>query len=114
MIGNDSADLHTLIKQLAQKGADIALVCRHLSRETINRVNDIVESLGRRFLFIEEIKYQPDYANDLVQTVFSDLGNLDIFIDLSVQENKSTANVQKKRKPNWHFAQVVIKELARS
>lgn len=114
LIGNDTAVLHTLIKQLAQKGADIALVCRDLPRETVRRAQETVESLGRRFLFIEGTKKQPDFASDLVDTVVSDLGNLDVFIDLSAKATNTPAKsgLPERRKSDWHFAQTVIKELA--
>jgi len=116
LVGNDTAVLQTLITQLARKGADIALVCRKLPRETVRRVRQSVESLGQRFLFIEESTSHPIPPNHLIQTVVTNLGNLDIFIDLSAQKKtvKKNGNGASQRKPNWHYAQAVLKELAKS
>jgi hypothetical protein len=113
LIGNDTAVLHTLIRQLAYKGADIALLCRSLSLKSVGVVKHGVESLGRRFLFIEETKSHPITANNLVQTVVSGLGNLDVFIDLSAQNEQLLENkpIAAEGKPNWQLVQAVIKEI---
>lgn len=116
LMGNDTAVLQTLITQLAQKGADIALVCRQLPAETVRRVQASVESFGQRFLFIEEVKRQPISANHLVQTVVTGLGNLDVFIDLSAPKRAPTMhkNMIGRRRPDWQLAQAVLKEITQS
>lgn len=86
LIGNDTAVLHTLVTQLAQKGADIALVCRDFPREAARRLKQSVETVGQRFLLINEATYKRISASHLIQLVTSRLGHLDAFIDLSAQQ----------------------------
>ncbi|MFZ1398072.1 MAG: hypothetical protein WAS33_14305 [Candidatus Promineifilaceae bacterium] len=122
VIGNDTAVLQTLIIQLAQKGADIALFCRQLSAEAVRRIQAQVESLGQRFLLLTEkaLLPAPDaYANpvkSLVDAVVSTLGQLDIFIDLSAQ--KGPPNLHNRQpepktvQPSWQMRQAIFAELA--
>lgn len=116
LIGNDTAVLHTLVRRLAQKGADIALVCRELSSEAIRRVQEIVESLGQRFLLVDETNYQTFSADRLIHTVTSTLGHLDVFIDLSADLSalQETENGQARIEfqPVWLLRQPVLEELA--
>ncbi|MCL4262036.1 MAG: hypothetical protein KJ069_02425 [Anaerolineae bacterium] len=112
LIGNDTAVLQTLITHLAQKGADIVLVCQHWSVETIRRVKESVESLGRRFLFIENTERKQVSADLLVQNVVSSLGHLDIFIDLSAQKRGLNQNGKDYGQPNWQLAQAALEEIA--
>lgn len=116
LIGNDTAVLHTLVTQLAQKGADIVLVCRRLSSETIQRIKQSVESLGRRFLYIVETGQKPLAPDYLVRSAVSILGRIDIFIDLSAQEKETVTNNNgltiTKFRPTWQLRQPVLEQLA--
>lgn len=115
LVGNDTALLQTLISQCIHKGADVALVCHHLSRETLRWVKALVESAGRHFLLIEEATTQPVSAERLIQAVVNGLGRLDLFIDLSAygqtlhpaEEQHLTAE----QKPGWWLARAALHEI---
>jgi len=117
LIGNDTAVVQSLAGQLAQKGADVALVCRQLSRETLRLIRESVESVGRRFLLIEDSERKPVPADRVVQTVTSVLGSLDIFIDLSAQttealfSRRGNGPLLKRLRPDWHLRHVVFEEI---
>ncbi len=122
LVGNDTAVLQTMILQLAQKGADIALICRQLSTETMRLIGEKVEALGQRFLFIKAKELTQDHAHkvvhadQLIQTVVAQLGHLDVFIDLSAQKQSTEANETRATSdqplPSWPLRQAVFKELA--
>jgi hypothetical protein len=118
LIGNDTPVLQNLIIQLAQKGADIALICQKLPTDTLNRIRDSMESMGRRFLLIEKSKRQPISPEWLIETVSSQLGHLDIFIDLSAYKQTSSS-VPDEPKDNWFqlhwpLTQAAIQEIAKA
>lgn len=120
LIGNDTAVLQTLITQLAQKGADIALICRKLPSETVQRVKESVEALERRFLFIETSKTSANTFEPMLQTVTAGLGPFDVLIDLSAQKTETVATLQQTQdrsianafQPNWRFMQAAYKGIA--
>ena len=56
VIGYDTAVMQNLVRQLAQKGADIALFCWHLSAETARKLERIAQAYGRRLLVIEPME----------------------------------------------------------
>jgi len=120
LIGNDTAVVQTLAGQLAQKGADVALVCRQFSRETLRLIRESVESVGRRFLLIEDSERRPVPPDSVVQTVTSVLGSLDIFIDLSAQTTEAlfprrgNGTLLQRLRPNWHLRHIVFEEIIRS
>jgi hypothetical protein len=118
LIGNDTAVLQNMIIQLAQKGADVALICQKLSAETLGRIRASMESMGRRFLLIEKSKQQLVSPEWLIETVSSHLGHLDIFIDLSAYK-QTTLSFPDEPKDNWFqlhwpLTQAVIQEIAQA
>jgi hypothetical protein len=122
LIGNDTAVLQNMIIQLAQKGADVALICQKMPAETLGRIRDKVESLGRRFLLIEESRQQSVSPKWLIESVSSHLGHLDIFIDLSaLKETPSSALTPNENDPSgnwfqlhWPLTQAAIQEIAQA
>ncbi len=118
LVGNDMTVMQSIIIQLAQKGADVALICQKLPRETLRYVRESVESVGRRLLVIEESERNPTSAERLILTVIWHLGRLDIFIDLSACKRKlSTVESEKEQTKewvpsNWSLMQAVLQEIA--
>jgi enoyl-[acyl-carrier-protein] reductase (NADH) len=124
LIGNDTSVMQNLVTQLAQKGADIALVCWQMPLETIRKIKESVQEAGRHFLWIEQsdTTQKPFALVQLVETITMELGHLDIFIDLSAQKSEPTALTNgtvhlstptTPRQPNWLLAQAVLEEMAR-
>lgn len=117
LVGNDMTVMQSIIIQLAQKGADVALICRKLPRETLRYLRESVESVGRRLLVIEESERNSTSAEWLIQTVISHLGRLDIFIDLSAFKRKlSTVESEKEQTKewfpsNWSLMQAALQEI---
>ena len=118
LVGTDTAVLQNLVAKLAQKGANIALLCWQMPQETLHTIKAHVQELGRKLLVIEQAKQQQQTSSQLVETINSELGSLDIFIDLSVEEeNKDRSLDSAKEKntvelaPNWHLRQAVLEEL---
>lgn len=123
MIGNDSAVLQSLVIQLAQKGADIALVCWQLSKDTVQQIQDKVERLGRRFVCIGKDELVPMDDGDgfsvhrLIHLVTVNLGRLDVFIDLSAKKATPPVHIEAVETesnplaPNWQLRQAVIEKL---
>ncbi|HRQ38099.1 MAG TPA: hypothetical protein PLD25_09310 [Chloroflexota bacterium] len=118
LVGNDTAVLQILVSQLAQKGADIALLCRRLPMETSHKIKESVQSFGGRFLLLEQGEASEPARAQLIQTVTAKLGNPDIFIDLSAQKgeplNNENGNSHKpaSMRPNWQFIGAILKEIA--
>ncbi len=124
LVGNDTAVMHLLIGQLAQKGADIALLCGHISLETAHKIKERVQSYGRELLLLEQEEGHDASPAHLVQTVITELGQLDFFIDLSAQKSEpprrfdgnSQMPIQTPTsiRPHWQFTTAVLKEISRS
>jgi hypothetical protein len=118
LIGNDIAVLQTIIIQLAQKGADVALICQKISRETLHHVRENVESVGRRLLVLEEVERKPVSAERLIQIIVLKLGHLDIFIDLSTPQRKLSPLESEKEQTKewfpsgWSLMQAALQEIA--
>ncbi|MCL4265605.1 MAG: hypothetical protein KJ069_20495 [Anaerolineae bacterium] len=120
LVGNDTAVLHLLIGQLAQKGADIALLCWHIPLETSHKIKESVQSFGRKLLLIEQGEGHDASPAHLIQTVVTELGQLDLFIDLSAQKSElplyddgnsqALASIQ----PHWQFTTAILNEMVRS
>ena len=127
LIGNDTPVLNTLVIQLAQKGADIALFCRRQSTEALQSLKQQVEALGQRFLLFSEKELTPEQetmnpADHLVKKITSALGRLDIFIDLTSPQdsillaahNNATETEGEKSQPDWKMRHAVFAELAQA
>ncbi len=111
LMGKDTAVLQTLVTQLAQKGADIALVCRKLPSETLRRLRESVELLGRQFLYIEESQQTPLSANQFIRIITAEMGRLDIWIDLTAQKQKAKASQNgngPQPRPTWQLMPSVV------
>ena len=85
-------------------------------------MKETVDLLGQRFLFITEMELltnnrQPNLVDSLLQTVNTELGQLDVFIDLSAQksvvepEHRSNLEINPVQ-PSWQIRQAVFAELA--
>lgn len=129
LIGNDTAVLSNLVMQLAEKGADIAVLCWKIPLETVRWLKDQVQSLGRRLFIIEQAQNQDSSVDQLVHRITTEWGEFDIFIDVSARRNKPAASEhlsngqQKKpdqetrrrnpvwRPEQWHLTQVVLKKM---
>lgn len=120
LIGNDTAVLQNMIIQLAQKGADVALICQKLPAETLSLIRDKVESLGRHFLLIEKSRQQPISPERLIESISSHLGHLDIFIDLSAQKETVSSATDPSETDSqdswfqlhWPLTQAALQEIA--
>lgn len=124
LVGNDTAVLHPLIGLLAQKGADIALLCGHIPLKTAHKIKERVQSFGRKLLLLEQVEGRDVSPAHLVQTVVTELGQLDLFIDLSAQKSEpplhENGNSQAPSQtpmpiqPHWQFTTAVLHEIVRS
>lgn len=116
LIGNDTAVLQNLVTQLAQKGADVALLCWQMPLETARKIRESAQSVGRHLLLIEQSKRHEATYKQLMQTVTAELGKFDIFIDLSAQPKREPmANGNGHHttllQPNWQLRHVVLQEM---
>lgn len=119
LVGNDSQALHTLVNQLAQKGADIALLCWQISWETARTIKENVRGFGREILLIGAEDQNASSSKQLIQAITTELGRLDIFIDLSARKSnelKSKAKSENTQQPdwsqpNWQLIGVVLEEM---
>ena len=106
LIGNDTTVLNNLVTQLAQKGADIVLLCWQLPLEAAQKI-----------LLIEQSKEKPTTSRQLIETIVTELGHLDIFIDLSAQKNLSPQNgngtMNLAGANRWQLTKAILEELNR-
>jgi hypothetical protein len=121
LIGNDTAVLPSLITQLAERGADIALIYQQLSLDTMRLVKENVESLGQRFLFLENPDILEIPTDQFIQSVTSRLDHIDVFIDLSVQNKDQLPMINGNedpaigwQQPNWTLMHKALQEIAKS
>lgn len=123
LIGKDTPLLKTLVMQLAQKGANIALFYRKQSTEALQTLRQQVEALGQRLLLVSEKELLPELgrtnpANHLIKQITLVLGPLDIFIDLSAtQENillspQNETSEEETIRSSWKMRQAIFAELA--
>jgi len=114
--GNDAAILHNLVTQLAQNGADVVLLYWQIPLETARQIKESAQSAGRHLLLVEQKKSSA--SGQVIDTIKSELGHLDVYIDLSAQKHKPAANFNRQssqfNKPNWSLTQNVLEELVRS
>lgn len=138
LIGNDTAVLKSLILQLAQKGADIAVLCWQISVESAHWLEEQVKAVGRKLLIVEQAKNQDAPLTELVHRIAAEWGHFDIFIDVSARQSKPAAEFGAQPVGNdgtprnehtsdpmpqdhgqevnwhpeqWHLAQVVLEEM---
>lgn len=120
LVGNDSKVLQSLVKQLAQKGADIALLCWQLPWETARKIKESVQAFGREILLIVPTERETPSTTQLIQAITGELGHLDIFIDLSARSPElpiqaEAADVDKQQatrsQPNWQLTRAVLEEM---
>ena len=121
LVGNDTAFLPKLVTQLAQKGADIALLCWQMPREMARKIKESVQAYGQKILLIDPAEQEGLTSKQLIDTVTMELGHLDVLIDLSAQ---SRLTLQKEdpngmvypvgfSQPNWQLNHVVLEKLTR-
>jgi hypothetical protein len=119
LIGNDTAILPTLVTQLAQKGADIALVFQQLSRDTLRFVKENVELLGQRFMLIENPQNLNAPTEQIIQLVVSRFKRVDVFIDLSAGNSEQPGMIASNHSPaiwrrsNWPLMLAVVRGFAK-
>lgn len=115
LIGSDTSILQSLIDQLAQKGADIALLCWQMSREKAQKIKESVQAAGGHLYLIEQKDYQALNPSHLIERIVANMGHLDIFIDLSAQKVETAAegagSEPELRYPDWQFSQAVFEEM---
>ncbi len=112
VVGNDPGQLKTLINQLAQKGANVALICWQMQLETIIKLKESVQSADKHFTLIERAKTQTYSSRQLIEAITADIGKLDALIDLSLLKNVATANNKHKTSANWQLSKAAIEQLA--
>jgi hypothetical protein len=120
LIGCDTAEVQNLITQLAQKGADIAIVCWQMPGETVRKIRANVQATGRHFLLLEPTGAEPKASmiSQLMETIINELGHLDIFIDLSAQKSEPAADSNGQAPQpfsssvNWLLRGAVLEEIA--
>ena len=119
LVSNDTLDLPPLVTQLARRGADIALICQQVSQGTIRLIKKSVETLGRRFLLIENPNEPETTTDQLVQSVASKLNQLDLFIDLTgPKKPQPPANDTMEKPegwlpPNWKLLHAALEEITK-
>jgi hypothetical protein len=113
LVGSDTAVLHSLVTQLAQRGADIALVCRNWSGDGLNRLKEKVEALGHHLLLLNEPGEEGLTAPQIIGRVIESLGRLDIFIDLSVKQKEGGENgsAPTYTPVNWLLMKTAVQEM---
>ena len=117
LIGNDTAFLPKLVTQLAQKGADVALLCCQMPLEVARKIKESVQACGQKILFIDRAEQDGVTSRQLIDMVVTELGHLDVFIDLSAQKRVARQNEaidpDRYSQPNWQLNQVVLEQLTR-
>lgn len=119
LVGNDSKASLNLIAKLAEKGAHIAFVCQKLSAKSAQFIRRQVENFGSHFLLLEDGAYKPLTVETVIDTVSSQLGNLDIFLDMSSEESalfeeEEEQSYLSESHPNWMLTKAILAEFAQS
>jgi NADP-dependent 3-hydroxy acid dehydrogenase YdfG len=86
LVSDDTAVIQEFANLLAQKGADIALICRRLSGRTLHGIREQVRDIGQRFLLLDAQDRQAQPAEETMKTISRRLGRVDVLIDLSARE----------------------------
>lgn len=121
LIGNDTAVLHNLVIKLAQKGADVAVLCWRMPLDITRSLQACIHNLGRQLILIEQAENQRFTIEQLIHKVIIDWGHIDIFIDVSAsrkpvaQDEMAEEDLQTVWLPSkWQLTQAVLEEMAHS
>lgn len=121
LIGNDTAVLQNLVKQLAQKGADIALLCWQIPVEVARKMQAHVQSFGQQLVLIQRAENQRFSVEQLIHNVTARWGHFDIYIDVSVRSATAVPHQDKAEEndeptvwlpPKWQLIRTVLEEMA--
>ncbi|MCB8945953.1 MAG: SDR family NAD(P)-dependent oxidoreductase [Ardenticatenaceae bacterium] len=110
VLGPDSDNGRSLIRNLAAKGSDIVLVCINGITQAVLRLQAEVEALGRRCLVVVGDVRSWRFSQQLMTQIMQAFGHLDIFIDFSAQ----TGELEEKEKtifPNAMMMTAVLKQM---
>lgn len=129
LIGNDTAVVHRLIKQLVQEGADVALLCGRLPAETAQHLQAQVQASGNHLLLVQQADNESQSLGQLVHHIATRWGPIDFFIDLSARQSsaplpengndsKAEGKVEKAEplanlRP-WQVTQVILEEMTQA
>lgn len=122
LIGNDTVVLQDMVKQLAQKGANVALLCWHLPVEVARKMQEHVQSLGQQLMLIQRAENQRFSVEQLIHNVIDKWGQFDFFIDLSAGGGTAVQIDEAEEKepqtgwlpPKWQLTRAVLEEMAQS
>lgn len=120
LIGNDTAVLQGLVTQLAQKGADIALLCWRLPSEIGRKLQAQVQSLGRQLLLVQWADRQNASIEQLIHYIVEEWGRLDIFIDVSAKRHKENQSEEQRMlgsgslPSKWQLTHTILEEMVSS
>jgi hypothetical protein len=89
LIGNDTAVLHRLIKQLVQKGADVALLCGRLPAKTAQHFRRRSRLQVTSFCWCSRWITRSRSIGQLVHHIATEWGPIDFFIDLSARQSSA-------------------------
>lgn len=89
LIGNDTAVVHSLIMQMAQKGADVALLCGRFPTKTVQRLKAQVQALGSHLFLVQQADNEGHSIGQLVHYIAAEWGPIDFFIDLSARQSSA-------------------------
>jgi nitrogenase molybdenum-iron protein alpha/beta subunit len=117
LIADDAASVRDLIYQLAELGADIALVCAQTSYDVARIIKEKVEELGLRFHYFEAGAGKKGSAEYTIQSVLAWFGHIDVFIDLSAQKGRSRREASRLAAASfpmdWDMMEAALRAIAR-
>lgn len=119
LIGNDTAVLQEMVKQLAQKGANIALLCWQMPVEIARKMQEHVQSFGQQLMLIQRAENQRFSVEELIHNITNKWGQFDFFIDLSAGGGKAGQTDEAEAKdpqtgwlpPKWELTRTVLEEM---
>ena len=115
VIGNDTAVIKTLIIDLAQRGADVALICWQMQLDSVLKVVESVQAAGKRFLLIEQAKTEDFSDKQVIDAITAEFGELHAVIDFSGKTEPMQANKQSVTpwliKPSWTVSKAILTAL---
>ncbi len=116
LVGNDITTIQTLVNQLTRKGADVALVCWHMPLDAGRKIKESVQAVGRHFLLLEHPENNDSSNHQVIETIISELGRLDLLIDLSAQysnhSSKGAEDLKGFNQDNWLLTRAFLDEIA--